>query len=168
MNSSVRRAIAKQMWKTIISACFGLTLSNCMENSELPVHPQESSIKRGATQIVCNEHSHEDVKEALFRYLIAKMGDLTCCLAVENGDPSDEFMKRFANIGVLRASECNWKGEGIIKDKNGEYGVALGISKIIEITRRTTRCTGRIPLLAMSCRLQLANNEWWKGWVKIS
>jgi hypothetical protein len=121
MNSSVRRAIAKQMWKTIISACFGLTLSNCMENSELPVHPQESSIKRGATQIVCNEHSHEDVKEALFRYLIAKMGDLTCCLAVENGDPSDEFMKRFANIGVLRASECNWKGEGIIKDKNGEY-----------------------------------------------
>jgi len=76
-----------------------------------------------------------NIVEAVFRNQIAEEsrseGKAVVFLSVGQEDPSDEFIKRFADISPVRKiSQANKRGDGVTDKQTGERGIILDVRRV--------------------------------------
>jgi hypothetical protein len=78
----------------------------------------------------------ENIMEAVFRYQIAEErspeGKGVIFLSVaQDMDPSDDFMRRLAEMPVVRKiSQANKRGDGVTDKQTGERGIILDVHRL--------------------------------------
>ena len=121
----------------------------------------------------------DDIREAVFRYQIDPSGTgqqkattvFFLGLNVKDGDPSDEFMKRFANHKppVRKATASHYvPGKGILDLKTGEQGMALMIDRIKWISDTEVEVEGGHYLTEMSSSSKTFSLKTEKGKWKVT
>jgi hypothetical protein len=97
-------------------------------------------------------HEEDDVREAVFRYQFEhnssgqqKRASVYCLSIGENTDPSDEFIKRFANHSppVRKISGCNvGPYDGVVDKLTHKLGLVFRVSSINWISGTEVEATG--------------------------
>jgi len=86
-----------------------------------------------------SDQETDNIREATFRYMFAKNASgqqqaaKVYCLSVEDQDPADDFMHRFANDTppVKKASQCTASAREGVRDKEtGARGLAFRVDKL--------------------------------------
>jgi len=97
-------------------------------------------------------HEEDDIREAIFRYQFEhnasgqqKRAAVYCLSIGENADPSDEFIKRFAEYKptVRKISECNvGPFDGVIDKRTHKLGLVFRVGSIKWISGTEVEASG--------------------------
>ena len=121
-------ASLKTVSNTVVNrnCAFGLLLFACVTTGCTPT---------GSARL----HEEDDIREAVFRYQFEhnasgqqKRAGVYCLSIGENTDPSDEFIKRFAESKppVRKISECNVGLDGVVDKSTHKLGLEFRVGRV--------------------------------------
>ena len=91
------------------------------------------------TELVKQTKDENDIREAIFRYLIDGFDPSTNCFYLSMSDiskpvdPSDVFLARFSDLkgkSIKKISECSYAKNDVIDKRTNEHGIILSIWSI--------------------------------------